>query len=174
MTKNRSIILNILRFFLPSVLTLLWLCFIYGNSLQTGVESGEASGQVHHIMNMPFEFFGLGTPLSEYFIRKAAHFTEFFILGALVCADLWCFSVLTLRRRLEYSILVISSALPVCTALAACDEYLQGFVDGRGSSVKDVLIDTSGAFTAILIFGVLFYIVRIIYSHSKAKVKAGN
>lgn len=173
MTKNRKIILDILRFSLPSVLTILWLCFIYGNSLQTGAESGEASGQVHHIMNMPFELLGLGAPLSEHFIRKAAHFTEFFILGALICADLWCFSALRLRRPLCISLPTIFSALPICALLASCDEFLQSFVDGRGPSIKDVLIDSSGAFTAILIFGVLFYIARLIYSRSKAKAEVG-
>lgn len=160
MTKNKRILLNILRFALPALLTVLWLCFIYGNSLQTGVESGAASGRVHRLVNAIPELLGLGSPISERFIRKAAHFTEFALLGLLVCSDLWAFSAVSLGRRLRFSVSVLLCSVPICAVFASADEFLQSFVDGRGPSVTDVLIDTSGALTATILFIAFFVFIR--------------
>ena len=164
MTRNKRFLLNILRFAIPAVLTVLWLCFIYGNSLQTGAESGAASGRVHRIVNAIPELLELGSPISERFVRKAAHFTEFAILGLLVCSDLWAFSALSLKRKLRVSIPVIFCAVPICALFASADEFLQSFIDGRGPSVTDVLIDTSGALTATVIFAAFFILVRFKWS----------
>ncbi len=162
MTKNKRILLNTLRFVLPALLTVLWLCFIYGNSLQTGVESGAASGRVHRLVNAIPELLGLGSPISERFVRKAAHFTEFAILGLLICSDLWAFSAVSLGRRLRFSIPVLLCSAPICAIFASADEFLQSFIDGRGPSVTDILIDTSGALTATILFMVFFIFIRFI------------
>ena len=161
MTKKQKILTIVTRFLLPSLITALWLSFIYGNSLKTGVESSEASGLVHRLVNTIPELLGLGSPISEHFVRKAAHFTEFAILGILVCSDLWCFSAVSLTRPFYLNAPILAISVPICAFFASLDEYLQGFVDGRGPSVTDVLIDTSGAFVStiffILIFGIIWY-----------------
>lgn len=162
MTKNQRLLLNIVRIALPSLLTILWLAFIYGNSLQTGVESGEASGRVYRLVNALPKLLGLGSPISEHFVRKAAHFTEFAILGILICTDLWCFSAVSLSRPLYICAPMLSISVPVCALLAALDEFLQSFIDGRGPSVKDVLIDTSGALSSTVIFIAFFSLVWFI------------
>ena len=162
MTKNQKLLLKITRIALPSVLTLLWLAFIYGNSLQTGVESGEASGGVYRLVNALPRLLGLGSPISEYFIRKAAHFTEFAILGILICTDLWCFSAVSLSRPLYIGASLLSVSIPICAVFASLDEFLQSFVDGRGPSVKDVIIDTSGALSATVLFIAFFCLTRYI------------
>ena len=162
MTKNQKLLLKITRIALPSVLTLLWLAFIYGNSLQTGVESGEASGRVYRLVNALPELLGLGSPISEHFVRKAAHFTEFAILGILICTDLWCFSAVSLSRPLYIGASLLSVSIPICAVFASLDEFLQSFVDGRGPSVKDVLIDTSGALFSAILFIAFFSLMRII------------
>jgi VanZ family protein len=78
---------------------------------------------------------------AHYWIRKSAHVVEFFI-----------FSVLLLRavrgdRRgltLRWALIVVC----IAAAYAITDELHQWFVPGRGASVSDVLLDTSGAAVA--------------------------
>ena len=70
------------------------------------------------------------------YIRKAAHFTEFFALG--VSLRLW-FAALGKPRR------ALLPAWCVATLYAATDELHQMFVDGRGPALLDVAIDSLGA-----------------------------
>ena len=163
MTKSRIFFTNTIRIAIPLTLTLLWLGFIYGNSLKTGIESGAQSGKVYEIVNSITSLLGFKDPISEHFIRKAAHFTEFAILGILICTDIWSFGFVSLKKRLYISSPILFGSVPVCALFAALDEYLQSFVDGRGPSPKDVLIDTSGALSATILFTAFFVISSILY-----------
>ena len=73
---------------------------------------------------------------SGLYIRKAAHFTEFFALG--VSLRLW-FAALGKPRR------ALLPAWLLVTLYAATDELHQMFVDGRGPALLDVGIDSLGA-----------------------------
>ena len=76
-----------------------------------------------------------------YFVRKAAHFAEYFVLGALVggcCALRW-------RPVLLWPLLG-------CAGVAALDEFLQTFYEGRSGELRDVLLDSLGALCALLLF----------------------
>lgn len=70
----------------------------------------------------------------HFLIRKAGHLSEYAILGVLF----WW----TLRspgwRRAAYALLLAAT-------FAASDEFHQSFVPTREASVRDVLIDTTGA-----------------------------
>ena len=80
--------------------------------------------------------------ISHAFVRKLAHFTEFFVLGAELSALLW----LTGKRSVQWYInLWFAGEL---TAL--CDETVQIF-SGRGPMVKDIWLDTAGATCGILL-----------------------
>ena len=68
-------------------------------------------------------------------IRKVAHFSEFFILAILTMIVLNEFKF---KYKYIYTIIF-------CLVIASFDESIQYFVDGRVSSIKDVLIDTSGS-----------------------------
>ena len=70
------------------------------------------------------------------YVRKAAHFTEFFALG--VSLRLW-FAALGKPRR------ALLPAWLLATLYAATDELHQMFVDGRGPALLDVAIDSLGA-----------------------------
>ena len=164
MSKGHATLIKILRISIPLTLTVLWIAFIWSNSLKTGVESGEDSGRVFTIISKTTESLGLGTPISEHFIRKAAHFTEFAILGALFCADLVCLRAISFKQRLCVSAPLLLCSVPASALFAAADEFLQSFSDGRGPSVKDVLIDTSGALCATIIFISVFALVRFIHN----------
>lgn len=76
-----------------------------------------------------------------YFVRKAAHFTEFAMLGASLRL---LFHALALRRP-------ILTAWVAGTLYACIDELHQMFVDGRGPMWQDVCIDSAGVLTAVLL-----------------------
>ena len=75
------------------------------------------------------------------FIRKSAHFTEYFI-----------FSVLLLRGirvgRRGWQLRWALAALALAAGYSALDEFHQSFVPSRTASVWDSLLDTVGAATA--------------------------
>lgn len=72
----------------------------------------------------------------EYPLRKAAHFTEYMVMGILVCCLLYTF-VESVKKRYFCSIVWIFIS-------AALDELHQYFVPGRWASVADVFLDTCG------------------------------
>lgn len=67
------------------------------------------------------------------FIRKAAHFALYALLGAL--CYLWL-------RRLRHN---ISTALSITALFAAFDEFHQLFVAGRTGMLSDILLDCVGS-----------------------------
>jgi VanZ family protein len=79
------------------------------------------------------------------YIRKAAHLTFYFILGALA-ARAFSSSFNNLLRR---NWLPISFA--VVFIVAAVDEWNQSFLASRTGSIRDVLIDVCGGSIALLI-----------------------
>jgi len=124
-----------------TVLIALNLAFIWGNSLVSGEDSGNLSGGIMAWVN---SFLGLdetGAALLHHLIRKAAHFTEFACLGALLA---W-------RCRLSGE--KHAALLPALLSMAAAvtDESIQLFTPDRGPRLTDVWIDTAGAVTGIML-----------------------
>ena len=76
------------------------------------------------------------------FIRKSAHFIEYFILASL-------FSRWLKTKSLKWIEMIIYPLFFVLV-IAVGDEFIQSFV-GRGSNVRDVLIDFSGGILAVII-----------------------
>ena len=119
------------------------LVFIWGNSLMTGAESGNLSGGILVWLNSFLSLGEEGAEILHYFIRKAAHFTEFACLGALLAWRLG----MEHHKGIHLAVFSLFGGL-----LAACtDETIQIFVDGRGSSLMDVWIDTCGTAAGIAI-----------------------
>ncbi len=79
----------------------------------------------------------------EHPIRKLAHATEYCVLGIFLMG---CF-VDKKHSIVMYGIL--SLGISVCYAVS--DEFHQLFVEGRSGQITDVLIDSVGALTGILI-----------------------
>ena len=92
----------------------------------------------------------------SYMIRKSAHFFEYAVLAILIGSLLYSYRY-TWMNRIIYALFMVL----LCAIL---DEYFQSFVDGRNSSVKDILIDFSGA-----IVGCLFLELMMI---TKIKIKS--
>ena len=127
--------------------------FIFYNSAQVAEVSSDYSGKFTNLIN---EFLAL-TPfdivLREHTVRKLAHIAEFALLGFFLTC---CLRVYTKR-------LIAFCSWPLLFGLfnAVCDEFLQKFVPGRSSSIKDIFIDFTGvcggtAAAIILVFMVSF------------------
>ena len=126
----------------------LWMALIFFFSSFSSEDSSEQSGKVVRlVLWIVRSLFGekMATALAgagiEFYIRKAAHFTEYAILGVLVT-----------RALLLNSAGHPALALAICAAYAGLDEFHQFFVSGRSMELRDVCIDSSGA-----LFGILAY-----------------
>ncbi len=92
------------------------------------------------------------------FVRKAAHFTEFAALGAAVFVHV----ALTDRAK-RGSLRMLRAALialPFSVLYAASDEVHQLFVAGRAGAFTDVLIDSAGALSGILLAVLVFRVFK--------------
>ena len=164
-TKHR---LRALLCVLSVLLTLLWLAFIFSNSLQNGEESGAQSGKVHKIVNEIAQNAGIEKPISEKAIRNTAHFGEFAVLSFLIGMDLWLLRLLQIGKDWQRSLLWGLLPIPACFLFACVDEWLQSFSPGRATQFTDVLLDSAGAATATVCFLLLFFIVRWIIIQKKS------
>ena len=120
-----------------------WVVFIWGHSLVQGPQSTAESGMVVSLLRPLFEGVGIVDPdLMSLIVRKAAHFSEYAVLGVLARG-----LVASLREEgsaLHLPMGVVAALVPVA------DECLQLFVPGRSGRVQDVLIDLCG-----MLFGVV-------------------
>lgn len=132
--------------------------FIFQQSTLPPSESAAVSGSVADFLVRLLG--GEDTALGAFilrFVRKIAHFAEFFLLGAL------SEGYLARRHTVENTALQLLGGLLVATA----DEGLQ-LLTSRGAMVSDVLLDSLGYLTGVLFAGILVF--PILYS---IKRKAG-
>ena len=90
----------------------------------------------------------------EYPVRKAAHMTEYAILGLLSFA----FYCGILKKEMRQFL----AALLTAAVYAATDEFHQYFIPGRSAEVRDVCIDTLGAAIGLAI---LFFTLKVARKH---------
>ncbi|GEO78497.1 hypothetical protein FD29_GL001593 [Companilactobacillus mindensis DSM 14500] len=88
----------------------------------------------------------------EFFIRKGAHFGTYLILGVFLCLALYTYFQ-------HNNFLRIFVPWMMATGLAAFDEFHQGLTGGRTPSVTDVILDSTGAFTGIVLLVVVLYLI---------------
>ena len=148
----KKILIHLLKplSFLPAILMMY---LIYSFSAQTGEVSGalsyEVSYQIVETKNEVLNENKTETELAysassiEFYVRKAAHMTEYCILAIAISFPFYVYGV--------RGIWLILLAGAVCVGFAGLDEYHQSFVNGRGPSVRDVYIDSSGAAIGILL-----------------------
>ena len=80
---------------------------------------------------------------SQFYIRKTAHFTEYFILAITVAFPLYVYGI--------RGIWLVILAGGFCVAFAGLDEYHQSFVAGRAAQKRDVMIDSCGVLFGVII-----------------------
>lgn len=125
-----------------------WILFIWGNSMQSGVQSGAASGQITEFINEIFAD-GDAVVVTEHFIRKMAHFTEYAVLGVL--------TVLMLQQKRKLNKRYGALMLTIGCVTAVLDEMIQYFTPGRFCAVTDMLIDMSGVLCGFAIMVLRVY-----------------
>ena len=122
-------------------LTALWLLVIWGHSVMPAAVSKEESGRWLALLQTCLPW------LTDYLIRKTAHFTEYAVLGALL------FGAAGVRHGLWFA--------PCFGVLAALlDETVQLFASGRSGQVSDVWLDLAGFLAGWIVVGAIAYLCR--------------
>lgn len=127
---------------LLALLAALTVLFIWSNSCLSREASGAQSGRITALLLRILDPKGkLEVDAFHHFVRKAAHFAEFTLLGVLIGG---LFQTIYLQREKPLY------ALPVLCVLlvAVLDEYIQ-FFTGRGSAVTDVMLDFAGGLVGL-------------------------
>ena len=145
--EKNSILLSLL-------LVIAVMVMIYCFSAQTGTESGAMSGKITTwVLNLAIPDFADFSPEKQeavrytvgFVVRKLAHFSEYALLG---------FSLMLHIAQIQKKIVVRLPwlwAWAIGTIYAASDEFHQGFVAGRGPSVRDVMIDSAGVIAGTML-----------------------
>lgn len=127
------------RMRLCAAMIILILVFIWGNSLMSAEISHAFSEWVKGLLA---PFVAEDAPVTQEdngLLRKLAHFAEFAALG-------FCLAWRSGMKKSRPQWAFLSGA-----AAAAIDETIQRFVPDRGPSILDVLLDSSGVLTGMLL-----------------------
>lgn len=139
------------------IFLILWMTLIFCFSNQKAIESTNLSNSfINKTIVKTYKFFygDLSSKKEEqiidkysFFVRKLAHYSLYFILGIL--------SIIVISDYEKNKILIFYSFV-ICITYACIDEFHQYFIDGRSSSIKDVLIDSIGSISSILLYYIIF------------------
>lgn len=127
-----------------TVLTVAAVAAIFYNSSLDAIESTEQSSPITEWVNGILASLHIPFALTEGFIRKAAHFSEYTVLGLLLSTTVYLY-----RKDRKKTFL---TTLPIGVGIAVCDELIQLIPAGRSSQITDVLIDSCGiAFGTLIV-----------------------
>lgn len=132
------------------VLLVLTVLFIWSNSLRDGSASSAQSGSVQRFLQGILDFLGIPLTLTAHFVRKAAHFTEYFLLGTEAALYGCIVSGVTRRRVWDMC----------CTVgcVAFLDETIQIF-SHRGPAIADVWLDMAGGGAGLVLTFALYFLI---------------
>ena len=134
----------------PFPFVILWMSLIFWCS--TGIFS-DAHTIILVKKILPFLFPAISPETSRMihlFLRKAAHVTEYLVLGLLVFRALRGGSAASWNWRWSFCSLVV---IMLC---AAIDELLQSLVPTRSASIVDVGIDIAGGILAQFVIAIVY------------------
>ena len=147
---------------LSFVPALLMMYIIFSFSAQDGTTSSNLSYNVSYkvvsVADQAFDLELTDKQISRcinkihFYIRKLAHFTEYFLLAISVSFPLYVYGIRGIW-------LIITGGI-LCIGFASLDELHQYFVRDRGCSVRDVIIDSCGSLIGILFVRICGYIGR--------------
>ena len=132
------------------VFLIFWMCFIFYMSNQPANISDSQSFKAMAVLKgIGIDVNGIFGELANFVVRKCAHFLEYMILAFLI-----------INVVKMYFAFKVSSVLSIIFVfLYACtDEFHQLFIPGREGVFRDVMIDTCGGVTFILLY-ILFKII---------------
>ena len=146
-----------------AVLIVCTVAFIWSNSLETAEESSEMSSTVvEKVKPIIDPHDKIDDDVFVKIVRKAAHFSEFALLGGEIYLFVITFKKIT-GKRLPSFIMPIGFAF----VIAVTDELLQLTSAGRSCQFSDMMIDLAGIITGVVVVSLLFNVVRIIISKVK-------
>ena len=127
-----------------------WIClivwmiviFLFSNQPHSGQATHSIIEQVLPILKEPKQI-----DLTNFIIRKIAHFSEYFILTLLIYSVLKEYKINN-KKRFIYSIIF-------CILYACTDEFHQIFVIGRTATIRDCIIDTMGGMFYLIVHKIL-------------------
>ena len=161
-----------LRFtFILTTLLIMLLIFLF--SSQNAEKSTELSNSVgYQISSLTIRDFDQLPPVEQkiyvvsidHIVRKYAHASEFLLLAlslsAMFLSFLW-------RRKMDWLCFLLGWVFTLLYAVT--DEIHQLFVPGRACMATDVLIDGAGAALGILLFCLIYFLIRpLIFPSIKA------
>ena len=115
----------------------LYVAFIFHNSMTPAVESSRQSGAVVRAVVAALGNLGLeGGWVTEHLVRKTAHFVEYAVLGVILWNCLRAYRMENQRWLLWQ--------LWLGTVIPLMDETIQLFTEGRSGQISDVWLDMSG------------------------------
>ncbi|MBU3158338.1 VanZ family protein [Clostridium frigoris] len=132
------------------LLCVFWLGLIFYNGTRPGETSQKSSrglidfaGRVLNISSANIEKVGVKFNDVNYYVRKNAHFFEYFIFSLLICS-------IVRQSKLQRSnkiwmLLFLLLMFPVI------DEFIQKYIPNRTSNVLDIIIDFSGGILGMFI-----------------------
>ncbi|MBE6070500.1 MAG: VanZ family protein [Clostridium butyricum] len=131
------------RKFIYWILLIGWMSFIAIMSHQPAdISDSQSMGIIARIEEIGLDLNMIFGDRTNFMLRKFAHFLEYMILAIFMS------NVMNIYFDRKKSIIVTMSLV----FLYACsDEIHQLFVEGREGAVRDVLIDTAGGITTIII-----------------------
>ncbi|MBW9150391.1 VanZ family protein [Clostridium sp. CM028] len=125
------------------ILVIGWMILIFLFSSQVGEVSSGNNKLVASVFNLlGLDLNSIFGTLSDFIVRKAAHFTEYFILYFLL------YRAINTKKNLDIKVFI--KVILIVFLYACSDEFHQAFVPGRGPAFRDVLIDTCGGLAAFL------------------------
>ena len=138
-------------------IVLLWIAALaWGSTLfffsgQNANESGRLSLKVTQYVMRIFPSLPFSLDELHLIVRKTAHFCIFALEGFLLGLAM----MQTLSKRWLGGVLATVS----CAVVAVLNEYHQSFSEGRSCEVRDMLIDSAGALTGVLVGALLLYLI---------------
>jgi VanZ family protein len=147
---------------LLTIFVLLWAGFIFTNSLFPASQSSAISGGVVDQVNSILHQIGIPGQITDHMVRKSAHFIEFTLLGILLFLAIRSYSAHPGHHL--FVGLFLGLLIPVA------DEFIQSFIEGRGSLVSDVVLDFSGVLAGTILF-FLFFLLATRKTRRSAKWK---
>ena len=124
-------------------LLIIWMIIICLMSSQPAtISDSQSIGVLNLFSKLGINMNSIFGNFANFVVRKCAHFIEYMILALLV------FNVFNLYFSMKQVVIITIT----CVFLYACsDEIHQLFVPGREGAIRDVMIDTCGGITLVLI-----------------------
>ena len=135
-----------------AVAALLWMIVIFSFSAKVAEDSEEMSRSVGMLIGKavikeykewPGKRQAAFAAKIDYPVRKAAHASEYALLGILLTG-----AILDIRKPWKRQLL---ACFLIGAAYAASDEFHQLFVPGRSGQIRDVMIDSAGVAAGIIL-----------------------